>query len=190
MPADSQPPYPTPTSYPYLAWCESGWHPWRPCTASSAPPIPKPVAAPPFRSLPANHPPRVPRRPPSCSQTLWTLLGHPWRPNPCPPRRPVAFPAQCAPKESDVVWPALQPSSRWSPCCGHPGENQNSCSSETWQTSGQRRPEGVVALRGRCASTVATILVVEHRCTIPRCTHPNSPWNPRKASLQAQDLSS
>ena len=32
--------------------------------------------------------------------------------------------------------------------------------------------------------------VARHRCTIPRCTHPNSPQNHRKPELQAQDLSS
>ena len=29
----------------------------------------------------------------------------------------------------------------------------------------------------------------KHRCTIPRCTHPNSPCLPRKAQLQAHHLS-
>ena len=54
-----------------------------------------------------------------------------------------------------------------------------------------RRFLGVVAPHAHRVGTVATILVVKRRCTIARCTHPtNSPWNPRKASLQAQDLPS
>ena len=46
----------------------------------------------------------------------------------------------------------------------------------------KRAPEGVAAARAHAGNNSG--------CTILRSTHPNSPQNPRKAELQAQDLSS
>ena len=48
----------------------------------------------------------------------------------------------------------------------------------------------VLLHRERTASAPGQLLVVKFWCPIPRRTHPNGPQNPRKAWLQAQDLSS
>ena len=48
----------------------------------------------------------------------------------------------------------------------------------------------VLVRRVHTASAPWRPFAVEHRCTIRRCPHPNSPWKPRKAQLRAQDLSS
>ena len=55
----------------------------------------------------------------------------------------------------------------------------------TVRVPGLPHKEGVVAPGAHRVGTVA--LVVNRGGTIPRCTLPNSPWNPRKAQLHAQD---
>ena len=80
----------------------------------------------------------------------------------------------------------------WEGVCGGGGGGEQwcpwpcPCRVQGWKACSQACPPGatgwrVLLHRAHTASAPWQRLVAKHRCTIPTCTHPNGPYNPRKA---------